>query len=169
MKNISPFKGVIYIFVVLYFVLILLKMYCWWTGTTFPITLINNSLLKIYDKVSYLPFITCSLVLIYSISNKKQTLFKISILIFLIISNSILYMNGDFTNQWYDLDSFTVKDKGSFIRQIYDSDLENRQPRIQRFRIVQKSNFLYLFSIVKNADTTSSPHINRIWIGTPLK
>jgi hypothetical protein len=168
--KINPFfKGILYIFVIIYFILILVKMYCWWEGIIFPITFGSNRLLKIYDKVSYLPFIVSSFVLIYSISNKKQKILKISVWVFLILSNSILYMDGDFTNQWYDADSFTVKNKGLIVRQIYDSDLENKHPRIQSFRIVKKENFLSLFSIVKNADTTSAPHINQIWLGTPLK
>jgi hypothetical protein len=168
--KIYPFlKGVLHIFVIVYFILILVKIYCWWEGDIFPITFSSNKLLKIYDKVSYLPFIVSSLALIYSIFNKKQEILKITVLVFLIISNFILYMDGDFTNQWYDADSFTVKNKGLIVTQIYDSDLENRQPRIQRFRIVKKDNFLSLFSIIRNADTTSSPHINQIWMGTPLK
>ena len=59
------------------------------------------------------------------------------------MSNSILYMIGDFTNQWYDADSFTLKNKGLIIRQIYDFDLENKQPRIQSFRFVKKKSFFF--------------------------
>ena len=78
-------------------------------------------------------------------------------------------MEGDFTNQWYDSDSFTINGKGVLVRQIYDSDIENTQPRNRNFRIVEKEDILSLLSIVKNADTTSAPHINQIWLGTPLK
>ena len=169
MKTNSFLKGILHIFIIVYFILILVKMYCWWEGIIFPITFSSNRLLKIYDKISYLPIIISSLVLVYSISNEKQKLIKITGLIFLILSNFIIYMEGDFTNQWYDSDSFTINGKGVLVRQIYDSDIENTQPRNRNFRIVEKEDILSLLSIVKNADTTSAPHINQIWLGTPLK
>jgi hypothetical protein len=162
-------KIISYIFVAFYLVFTICKFYFLWEGYAFPIACSSNKLQNFWGKLFYLPIIISSVILIVSFLDKRYIVLKISILIVVILVNSVLYVVKDLTSQWYDIE---ILEDGKRIQVLHSSEIIKGKIEPLNYRVVEKTPFLKIFCWIELSQMSlpiQNGNFANLWVSYPIE